>query len=151
MENNKILVKDIKQSPAAGPGSMATPPELIVANAILDVAKESMRCFTDYIKCREHEITERERIRACLNAVVEKINAQKDMYIKTIETNYTERKELYAKADAVLQKALEIQDMEMLKCTYNYILTVYNGAGSTTVQLASEFVGHSNNIIEFLK
>lgn len=151
MGNNKILVKTTNQIPTPSPVPTPTSPELIAINAVLDIAKESMRCFTDYMKCKEHEITERQRIRACLSAVIEKIGAQKDMYIKTIEKNYAERKELYTKADAALQKALELQDIDMLKCTYNYILTVYNGSGNSTVQLANDFMGNNNKIIEFLK
>lgn len=140
--NNKE--KEAPQIPVPVPST----PEAVVVGAMVDIAKESMRCFTDYLKCKEHEVTERIRIKAALSAITEKINAQKEMYIKTIETNYTERKELYNKADQALKYAVEMHDLDMLKCTYNYILSVYNGSTIATLQLAGQFVD-DNKMIDF--
>lgn len=121
-----------------------------VVGAVVDIYKESVQCFTDYMKCKEHEKTERKRISACLSAITTQINAQKEVYLKMLDNAFEERKELYSKANAALKKATDDGDMEMLKCCFNYLFTVYNSAGSMTTQLINQFDNGSTTLINYL-
>ena len=140
------LIQDNTPVPNPDPSPI---PQAVLIEVAIDIAKESLQCFTDYLKCKEHETTERQRIRANLKSITEEISTKKEMYIKTIETNFAERKELYSKADESLKKAVEVQDVEMLKCIYNYILNVYSGSEDATIRLAEQFVKASKVIDYF--
>lgn len=100
-------------------------PQTAAINAVADIYKESIRCFNDYAKCKEYEITKREQICASLSAVIKKINANKEIYLKTLETNFAERKMLYDKTDETIKKATETNNLEMLRTAYDYMLTVF--------------------------
>ena len=60
-----------------------------------DVTTTAIKCFTDYLECRQHEETERNRIMACLEAVKYRIDAQKEVYIAELNKKYEERNRLY--------------------------------------------------------
>ena len=94
---------------------------------LLDITKETMRCFTDYAKCKEHEKTERKRILATLKAIELQINSQKEAFLKMLDKHYEERNKLYALAEDVMQKALMENDKELLLYCCNFILNIYNG------------------------
>lgn len=115
--------------------SLGSTPEILV----MDVVKESMRCFAEYLKYREDEKTERIRIKSQLAAINEKINAQKEIYIKIIETSYAERKELYNHAQKTLELAMEMRDFETLKETYNFILMIYQSSININFKLTNRF------------
>ena len=91
-----------------------------------DVTTTAIKCFTDYLECRQHEETERNRIMACLEAVKYRIDAQKEVYIAELNKKYEERNRLYDLAEKVISKAEERNDQEMIRTTYNFILNVYN-------------------------
>lgn len=95
-------------------------------NAIGDILKESIRCFTDYAKCKEHEKTERERITATLEAIEYQIDAQKEVYLKELDKQYEERNRLYEAVERAQNVALSIGDKEMLKICLNCMLNIYN-------------------------
>lgn len=118
--------------------------------AVTDIYKESLLCFTDYMKCREHEITERARISACLAAIVEKIAADKEMYMKTLEMNFNERTLLYDKVNETIAVANDHRDTEMLKLAYNFMLTVFQGGIQSTNKL-SDNIFSNDKVINFLK
>lgn len=104
-----------------------------------DVTTTTIQCFTDYLKCWQHEKTERKRIMACLEAVKYRIDAQKEVYIAELNKNYAERERLYNLAEKVINKALEHNDQDMLRLTYNFILNVYNnGPTSNTPAFLNE-------------
>lgn len=124
-------------SPSNSPAVIPATPETAIAMGVIDITKESIRCFTDYMKCREHEKTERKRIAAALRAVQYQIDAQKEVYLKKLEGDARERKDLYEKANEALQVALEKNDKEMLQITYNFILNVYNGGLNSSVPVLS--------------
>ena len=94
---------------------------------LLEITKETMRCFTDYAKCKEHEKTERKRILATLKAIELQINSQKEAFLKMLDKHYEERNKLYALAEDVMQKALMENDKELLLYCCNFILNIYNG------------------------
>ena len=89
------------------------------------ITKESIRCFTEYAKCKEYEETERKRISANLKVVQIQIEAQKEAYLKALEKNFEERNRLYDLAEKAQEKALENGDKDMLQLCYNFILNVY--------------------------
>ena len=60
---------------------------------LLDITKETIRCFTEYAKCKEHEETERKRISYALRAIIYQIDAQKETYLKYLDKTYEECKQ----------------------------------------------------------
>lgn len=133
-ENRKLntpMVNSQSHKPENPVGVSAPIPltsETSIAMGVVDITKESIRCFTEYMKCKEHEITERQRINATLQAVQYQINAQKEVYLNELEKNFEERNRLYDMAEKTQQKALELGDKEMLQLCYNLILNVYTKA-----------------------
>lgn len=135
MQNNQVggevsnPPSDPQTPPPRNPGvptPMPVTSEAAVIMGVVDITKESIRCFTEYAKCKEHEITERKRINATLKAVKYQIDAQKEVYLQELEKNYEERNRLYDMAEKAQQKALELDDKEMLQLCYNMILNVYS-------------------------
>lgn len=116
-----------KFAPSPQP-SMPIPitPQAATLMGVLDITKETIRCFTEYAKCKEHEKTERKRIAATLRAIEYQIDAQKEVYLKEMSMQYEERNQLYNMLEKAQERALELNDIEMLKTCYNMILNVYN-------------------------
>ena len=110
----------------SNPIPIPTSPGTAAIMGMADVIKETINCFTDYCKCKEHEKTERKRIVATLKAIEYQINAQKEIYLKELDKQYEERNKLYCMAEKVQEKALSTGDKEMLQLCYNFILNVYN-------------------------
>lgn len=108
------------------PQPMHAPPEALLIASGLDIIKDSIRCFTEYKMCQEHEKTERKRITATLKAITYQIDANKEVYLKEMEKRFEERNKLYDLAHEAQKKALELEDKEMLVICYNLILNVYN-------------------------
>lgn len=142
--NDKPLTKDNRQIVINASVSASA------ISAVTEIYKETVLCLTDYMKCREHEITERARISACLSAIVEKISADKEMYIKTLETNFNERKLLYDKVNETISVANAHSDTEMLKLAYNFMLTVFQG-GIQSTNMISDNAFSNDKIVNFLK
>lgn len=108
----------------------ALTPEVAIINAVSDITTTSIKCFTDYQKCLEHEITERKKIAATLQAIVSQINANKEMFLAQLENDFSERNRLYDLAEKSQEKALELGDKEMLGICYNFIINIYNNPAS---------------------
>ena len=124
----------------SNPPSIPTTPEDAILTGLLDITKETIRCFTEYAKCKEHEETERKRISYALRAIIYQIDAQKEAYLKYLDKTYEERNRLYDIAERAQKKALENGDTEMLRICYNFMLNVYNKpvegfGGGRTVRL----------------
>lgn len=146
----KIYESNSKTAPFPSPiPLLPQDPRLALAGEAVGLVKESMQCFTDYLKCREAEVTERKKIQATLSMVSEKIQAQKESFIKQLEFDYEERKLLYDKTDDVIQHALAMNDMDMVKFTYNYILTIHNKSENTVTQSMQYLT--NQNVVWFLK
>ena len=75
----------------------------------------------------------------------------KEMYIKGLEMYYAERNKLYDTANKAVERALENNDMEMLKCTYNFILTVYSQGNDKLEMLTKQNQIGSNRIMNFIE
>ena len=105
--------------------------EIMAANPIIvgelgKIATESIKVFGEYMQCKEIEKTERARIRAALQAITQKIEADKEEFLNFIEKSFHERENLYKRADKVLCKAIEDADQEMVKLALNFMATVYH-------------------------
>ncbi|MDF2892044.1 MAG: hypothetical protein K0R80_2411 [Clostridia bacterium] len=122
-------------------------PEVLVIEAVVDITKESIRCFTDYMKCREHEVTERHRITAQLKAINEAINAKKEMYIATLEKNHDKIKEAYAMGNMVVKSALETGNTEMVRETYKFIISMSTIVGDQADGIMSKFINSNDTTI----
>lgn len=118
------------QNPIPVPTSVGSELGAALLMSVPEMIKETIRCFTDYAKCKQHEETERKRITAQLKAIEYQINAQKEVYLKELEIRYEERNRLYSMAEKSQEKALVDGDKEMLKICYNLILNVYNSGAN---------------------
>lgn len=123
--DNSNLQSPVLGNQCGGKTPIPVTQDVTIAIGVIDITKESIRCFTEYAKCREHEITERKRISATLKAVQYQIDAQKEVYLKKLEKDFEERNRLYDMAEKTLEIALELGDKEMLQICYNLILDVY--------------------------
>ena len=136
-----------KKTPTSNEGGQQQPtpvpltPEAAAIMGVVEITKESIRCFTEYAKCREHEITKRKRITAALKAVEYQIDAQKEVYLKYLDSSAAERNRLYDMLEKTQEKALELGDKEMLQICYNLILEIYHAgnSGLPTFQISSMF------------
>lgn len=139
LPQNKSSYNDIENNPASSNNSMPIPssPEGTLIMGVMDITKETIRCFTDYAKCKEHEKTERKRIAATLRALEYKIDAQKELYLKELDKQYEERNRLYTMAEKAQEKALNTGDTEMLQLCYNLILNVYDKPFNTSGNMKS--------------
>ena len=147
-QNYNNLNGGVNNPPAPNPDP-TTPVPLTTDSAIvmgvIDITKESIRCYTEYIKCKEQEETERRRISATLRAIQYQIDAQKDVYLKELEKKFEERNRLYDMAEKAQAVALEIGDKEMLQICYNLILNVYMKACGSNGSMPSLLGGSFNS------
>lgn len=126
-------------------------PAVVVAQMATEIGKEAMSLMNDYMKCKQVQITERKRISAALKIITKQIESNKEMYLTGIEKYYEERHKLYDMANESLKKATETSDMEMMKFTYNFILTVYNQGDSKLDMLTKQNQISNNGIINFIE
>ena len=110
-------------------------PEAMVIGVVTELIDTSIKCFTEYQMCKQHEETERKRIAAELTATLRRIDDMKKLYKNYIVRSFAEREGLYEKATRSIDLALELNDIEMLKVSYNYILGVYERAPSININL----------------
>jgi signal transduction protein with GAF and PtsI domain len=119
-------------------GAAAIPTEILVGGA-LDIVKESIRCFTDYMKCREQEESERRRIAAQLRAINNAIDAQRESYFETLEKNHANVMEAYKMGNEVIKEAFKTGQMEMVKETYQFIIAISSVTGNQTSAILDNF------------
>lgn len=131
-----------KQNAVVQKAAGAAVPQAIVIDAVLDIVKESIQCFTDYMKCREQEKTERLRIVEQLKAFNNAIEAQKEVYIDALEKNHDKVKRAYEMGNMVVKSALETGNMDMVKETYRFIIAISTNAGQEAEQYLN---GYSSN------
>lgn len=101
-------------------------PEVYAASEISTIVKETIGSITDYLKHREVEKTERERVRATLRAITAKFENDRRMFKDYLDKSFNDRERLYEIGEELLQKAMNDQDMETTKVALNFILGVYN-------------------------
>ena len=118
-------------APLPIPGS----PEAMVIGVVTELIDTSIKCFTEYQMCKQHEETERRHIAAELRATLVKIETAKELYKDIIIGSFAEREGLYNRAMKSVDLALKLNDLEMLKTSYNFILSVYEKAPYININL----------------
>lgn len=129
-DNNLPTIPDTPQ----GSNMPPTSPEGTAIMGALEIAKEVTRCYTDYVKCREHEITERKRIMATLKAMKYCVDAQKEIFLKQLELEYEERNRMYDSIEMAQKVALETNDRELLRESMYWMLQVFQGKSKTDIK-----------------
>lgn len=148
---SKELTKLGEELPdAGGQLNYELDPQKMIVDIVVGTAKEAMNAFTDYLKCKQEQITERKKISAVLSTVTTQIEANKEMYIKGLELYYAERNKLYDQANKAIEKAIEENNLEMIKLSYNFILTVYNQGNDKLELLTQQNQLASNKIMNFI-
>ncbi len=136
IDHSLVVFNESALVPAQGPPvpmPMPGSPETIIAGMAVELVETSIKCFTDYQMCKEHEETERRYIAAELEVALTKIEVAKELYRDIIIGSFAEREGLYDKAMKTVDLALEKNDLEMLKVAYNFILNVYEKAPSIII------------------
>lgn len=105
---------------------MASPMPVFQAMDVAKLITHTIDSATDYLKTREVEKTERERIVACLNAITKKIEVDRKNFEIFMKESFAERERLYQTMDEVIQKGLQNNDLEMIKFASQVMLNVYN-------------------------
>ena len=93
---------------------------------IASVVTETINSATSYLKAKEVEETERQRLISCLNAITLKIELERDKFEKFMEKSLAERERLYKSADKVLEKGLQENNMQLVTLASNLMMNVYN-------------------------
>ncbi|WP_423408366.1 hypothetical protein AABM38_22410 [Heyndrickxia sp. MSNUG] len=93
---------------------------------IASVVTETINSATSYLKAKEVEETERQRLISCLNAITLKIELERDKFEKFMEKSFAERERLYSSADKVLEKGLQENNMQLVTLASNLMMNVYN-------------------------
>jgi hypothetical protein len=105
---------------------MAGAANIILVSEARKLLADVVEAYTDYLKVKEHEITERQRIRDCLMAVTEKIKNDKAVCEYYIQETFKERARLYSIAEKGLDHAIAGGDAGMAKLMVDLIAITYN-------------------------
>ncbi len=125
--------------------SAAAIPEAMVLGAAVDIIKESIHCFNDYLKYCEHEKTERYRIAAQLKAINEIINARKEVSITALENKHKELTQLYQLGHEVIKLAMERGDIGIVQQVYSFLANVSRTSGQETTKIVEDFLQNNNS------
>jgi hypothetical protein len=117
---------------------------------------EAIDAMADYAKEKEMQNTERRRIAACLEAVKNQIESDRNKFELFLLESFKEREKLYSIVENTLNIATEKGDTEMAKLTLNFILQVYNknpldGLKSLLDGSKSNLLLGSNNIKNYIE
>lgn len=102
--------------------------ELLVAKMVSETATEITKIAADYAKCKQEQITERERIKAQLKAFTTQILAEKEKYIYGIKKYYESNQQIYTNLLDIVKSSCEKGDMESMKMAYEVLLQIYNSS-----------------------
>lgn len=96
---------------------MATLPPALAAGVLSDLIK----CGTDYLACKEREITKREQIAAELEAKLTLINKNYDLCSQILANNHEYAMKSYAIADDLLKNPTVTANAELLKNVLTFL------------------------------
>ncbi len=117
---------------------MAELPPALVGSVISDFIK----CGTDYLACKEREITKREQIAAELEAKLTAINKEYDLKSQALAYHHEEIMRLYQIAENLLNKPEVIANAELTKNLLIFIANGHSKAGDNlTAMFSSLSVG----------
>lgn len=100
--------------------------EPMTAINVSTVVTDVISSIGDYMKTREVQKTERERVKASLKAITLKLETDREKFQLYLEHSFSEREKLYQRFDQLLKKSMELQDVELSKLALNAMLTVYS-------------------------
>jgi hypothetical protein len=78
------------------------------------------------VKCKEHEETERIRVRACLAAMTKLIESNRENFEKYMEKSFNERDKLYMLLNQTISTAIDKGDSDIAKYALDCMAKVYN-------------------------
>lgn len=104
-------------------------PEAIVANIAVGVAKDIIAAGADYLKCREHEQTERRRIAALLEAKLTEINKKSDLYSYSVKTTHEETMAVYQTFQNLLKSPYIAENPSLVEKIMDNMMLHHSSAG----------------------
>ncbi|MEA1011848.1 hypothetical protein U2H24_19615 [Bacillus cereus] len=93
---------------------------------ISKVITQTVDAVTSYLKEKEVEKTERQRIIACLNVISHKLENERVKFETFMEKSFAERERLYQTMDALIVKGTMENDIELIKLATNCMLNIYH-------------------------
>lgn len=111
---------------------MAALPPALAATLLSDFIKYG----TEYLACREREITKREQIAAELEAKLTTINKSYDIYSKILADNHEETMRLYQIIEDMLKSPETIANSELTK---NLLILLANTHSKSSDNLTTMF------------
>lgn len=121
--------------------------EALMVDTALKVVTEVVNAVNDYAKCTQEQITERQRIRAGLKAMIAKIEADKEENIYTINKFYEDKKELYNFLEEVLINSQKVGDIEAMKTICDTLLKLQD----SKIEELKTLIGSKNNFVNFIE
>ena len=121
--------------------------EALIADVVVKTITEVANIMNDYAKCRQEQITERQRIRAQLKAVTAQIQADKEKYIYAIDKFYEDKNRFYDIMEQALKNCEKCGDIEMMKVIYDGF---FNFQRSKVDEL-KVLTGQDNNFVKFIE
>ncbi|MCU4797765.1 hypothetical protein OB971_22225 [Bacillus cereus] len=92
---------------------------------ISKIITQTVDTVTSYLKEKEVEKTERQRIIACLNIISHKLENERVKFETFMEKSFAERERLYQTMDALIVKGTMENDIELIKLATNCMLNIY--------------------------
>lgn len=96
---------------------------------VMEISKiitQTVDTVTSYLKEKEVEKTERQRIIACLNVISHKLENERVKFETFMEKSFAERERLYQTMDALIVKGTMENDIELIKLATNCMLNIYH-------------------------
>ena len=102
------------------------PAPIIPATVALPVIKEMINAASQYLACKEHERTERERISAQLEAKLTIINKQFDTYSQVLAEHHDYAMKSYKVAEDLINDPFVRSNIELMKCAMTFFANVHS-------------------------
>lgn len=93
---------------------------------ISKIITQTVDAVASYLKEKEVEKTERQRIIACLNVISHKLENERVKFETFMEKSFAERERLYQTMDALIVKGTMENDIELIKLATNCMLNIYH-------------------------
>ena len=121
--------------------------EVLIVDTALKTITEVVNAVNDYAKCTQEQITERQRIRAGLKAVVAKIEAEKEQNIYTINKFYEDKNKVYSLLEEALINSQKVGDIETTKVICTTLLKFQD----LKIQELKTLMDSRNNFVNFIE
>ena len=129
--------------------SSLTGEEALIVETAVKTFTEIGKIMGDYAKCRQEQITERQRIRAQLKIITTQIQANKEKYIHAIDKYYQNKDRIYDFVEQALRASEKGGDMEMMKMIYSdFFSFISKNSPSDELKIMMDA---NNNFINFIE